>query len=259
MIKVKTRTKEIVFDLKNITAALEKVFLSEIVAAIDAAEYREYICIMKKLGWPAFFNFDSAFHTLIIYLFNHGHVDDIEPLLFEWYDRHYFVDLKKRISESAVIRKDRLASLSEALLLYQRGYYYGAVAIITPQLVGLVSDLNLYMKNNALVYNPANLKEIEQGCGISLSLDIGLILAAILEGKDLDDEPGGYDSLSSYMRFKVYNNKMSSEDTAYHVSRHLFSHGVQVNYGTRRHALRIIMCLDALVWITQVISTEYSL
>ena len=102
-----------------------------------------------------------------------------------------------------------------------------------------------------------NISEIESGCGLRASSEKGRILKAVLEGKDINDEQGEYDCLTNYLRFKIFENRMSDEDTAHHVSRHLFSHGIQVNYGTRNHALRVIMCLDALVWITQVIAEEY--
>ncbi len=222
----------------------------------EAEQYRKYISVMKKLEWPAYLDGDTDFHNMIVDSFEDGKIDEIEKIVFERYDHLYLVELEERISNSTVIKDERLSSLSEALLLYQLRYYHGAVAIITPQLIGIVSDLEGYMEENSLEYNPANVSEIEHGCGLQSNSEKGRVLKAVLEGRDLNDEQGEYDCLTHYLRFKVFENRMSDEDTANHVNRHLFSHGIQVNYGTRSHALRVIMCLDALVWITYVISGE---
>lgn len=257
--KIFTRTGEVVFDMDKIAAAIEKAYQTELAAEreVEAEQYRKYIAVMRKLGWPAFLDGDTDFHEKIIESFEGGSLESIKCLIYEHYNHLYLVGLEERISESYVIKKDRLPSLSEALLLYQLRYYHGAVAIITPQLIGIVSDLERYMEDNSISYNPDNIFEIERGCGLESNSEKGRVLKAVLEGRDLNDEQGEYDCLTNYLRFKVFENRMSDEDTEHHVNRHLFSHGIQVNYGTKDHALRVIMCMDALVWITQVISDEY--
>ena len=257
--KIFTRTGEVVFDMDKIAAAIEKACQAELAAEreAEAEQYRKYIAVMRKLGWPAFLDADTDFHQKIVESFEGGKFEEIKYLIYEHYSHLYLVGLEERISESCVIKKDRLPSLSEALLLYQLRYYHGAVAIITPQLIGIVSDLERYMEEHSMSYNPDNIFEIERGCGLESNSEKGRVLKAVLEGRDLNDEQGEYDCLTNYLRFKVFENRMSDENTEHHVNRHLFSHGIQVNYGTKDHALRVIMCMDALVWITQVISDEY--
>lgn len=254
-----TRTDEIYYDIAKIIAAVESAHQAELAAEreVEAEQYRKFISVMRKLGWPAFLDGDSDFHGKIVEAFEEGRSEEVENLIYEHYDHLYLVGLEERISESEVIKGDRISSLSEALLLYQLRYYYGAVAIITPQLIGIVSDLEKYMEEKSIEFNPLNIYEIETGCGLQSNSEKGRVLKAVLEGKDINDEQGEYDCLTNYLRFKIFENRMNDEDTKHHVSRHLLSHGIQVNYGTKNHALRVIMCLDALVWITQVISEEY--
>lgn len=257
--KIFTRTGEIAFDMDKIAAAIEKAYQAEMAAEREAEveQYRKFIRVMRKLGWPAYLDGDTDFHGMIVDSFEDGRINEIEKMIYERYNHLYLVRLEERISESCVIKKERLSSLSEALLLYQLRYYHGAVAIITPQLIGIVSDLEKYMEEKSIEYNPVNIFEIESGCGLQLNSEKGRVLKAVLEGRNLNDEQGEYDCLTNYLRFKIFENRMSDEDTEHHVSRHLLSHGIQVNYGTRNHALRVIMCMDALVWITEVISDEY--
>ena len=251
--------RDIHYDMDKIIAAIEKACHEEMVREQEenAECYRKYISIMRNLGWPAYLNPDTDFHEEIVDLFEAGEYEKLEKAIIDHYDHLYLVDLEKALSDSCVIRGERVASLSQALLLYQLRYYYGAVAIITPQLIGIVRDLEIFMETNSLDFNPVNISEIESGCGLEVTSEKGRILKAVLEGRDINDEQGEYDHLSNYLRFKVFENKMSPEDTGQHVNRHLLSHGIQVNYGTRNHALRVIMCLDALVYITQVIAEEY--
>jgi hypothetical protein len=47
---------------------------------------------------------------------------------------------------------------------------------------------------------------------------------------------------------------MPKEETQKHTNRHLLCHGAQLNYGTKEHALKIILCIDALMWVGEVIA-----
>ena len=79
-------------------------------------------------------------------------------------------------------------------------------------------------------------------------------MTAVLEGKSSDDLQGEYGYLLGYLRFKIFRTHMSKEDTEHHVNRNLLCHGAQLNYGTKEHALKVILCIDALSWVAEVIA-----
>ena len=46
----------------------------------------------------------------------------------------------------------------------------------------------------------------------------------------------------------------TKEEMEKHVNRHLLCHGAQLNYGTKEHALKVILCIDALATVAAVIA-----
>lgn len=48
----------------------------------------------------------------------------------------------------------------------------------------------------------------------------------------------------------------SKKETEKHVNRNKLCHGAQLNYGTKEHALKTILCIDALAWIAEVIANS---
>ena len=61
---------------------------------------------------------------------------------------------------SVVINVDRLPLFHKAFLLYQLGYYYGAVAILITQLIGITADIEKYLKKNASSFDPTTIQLI---------------------------------------------------------------------------------------------------
>ena len=47
---------------------------------------------------------------------------------------------------------------------------------------------------------------------------------------------------------------MTPEELEENANRHGVNHGNQCNYGTQDHALRLILCLDALVYVAEILS-----
>ena len=79
-------------------------------------------------------------------------------------------------------------------------------------------------------------------------------MTAVLEGKSLDDDQNEYGFLLGYLRFKTFRTHISEEEMERHVNRNMLCHGVQLNYGTKEHALKTILCIDALAWVAEVIA-----
>ena len=190
--------------------------------------------------------------------FNHDHV--ITPWNNWKYETYQNKDnqtryrLEDQLAESDVIKKERLPLFHEAFLLYQLGYYYGAVAILINQIVGITADIESFLKSNNASYDPKTVELMEKRYRVTSATDTGRVMTAVVEGKNIDEDEGEYGYLLGYLRFKVFNTHMPKDETQKHTNRHLLCHGAQLNYGTKEHALKVILCIDALMWVGEVIA-----
>ena len=82
----------------------------------------------------------------------------------------------------------------------------------------------------------------------------GKAIKILLETKDINGNDREYDYLMGYLRIKFLSNNLSEEELSIHPNRHAFCHGEQCNYGTKEHALKTILCLDALEYVASVIA-----
>lgn len=248
----------IAFDIAKITAAVEKAIqsqsYSEYYTEEEAENYHEYIRLMAELDWPAYINGDSAFHQLVLDRYESEGEEGVVSAIYDYYGALYLKDLEDQLAESVVIKKERLPLFHEAFLLYQLGYYYGAVAILINQIVGITADIENFLKSHNVSYDPKTVELMEKRYRVTSATDTGRVMTAVVEGKNIDDDEGEYGYLLGYLRFKVFNTHMPKDETQKHTNRHLLCHGAQLNYGTKEHALKVILCIDALMWVAEVIA-----
>ena len=250
----------IAVDIAKITAAVEKAIqsqsYSERYTEEEAENYHEYIRLMAELDWPAYINGDSVFHQLVLDRYESEGAEGVVSAIYDYYGALYLKELEEQLAESDVIKRERLPLFHEAFLLYQLGYYYGAVAILINQIVGITADIENFLKNNNASYDPKTLELMEKRYRVTSSNDTGRVMTAVVEGKNIDDDEGEYGYLLGYLRFKVFNTHMPKEEMQKHTNRHLLCHGAQLNYGTKEHALKVILCIDALTWVGEVIAAN---
>lgn len=250
--------RAIALDIAKINAAIEKAMLSqshsECYSQEEAENYHDYIRLMADLDWPTYINGDPVFHQVVLDRYDSEGEKGVVSAIYDYYGALFLKDLEEQLAQSNVIKKDRLPLFHEAFLLYQLGYYYGAVAILINQIVGITADIENFLKNNNASYNPKTLELMEKRYRVTSATDTGRVMTAVVEGKNIDDNEGEYGYLLGYLLFKVFNSHMPKEETQKHTNRHLLCHGVQLNYGTKEHALKIILCIDALMWVGEVIA-----
>ena len=155
-----------------------------------------------------------------------------------------------------MIHTERLPAIREAFLLYQLGYYYGAVAILVTQVEGLLSDIDEYITRAGRVYDERSLHLVATRYKVSNKKEKGLVIKTLLEAKGIDGVAGEYDYLIGYLRMKFLGNKLSEEELAEHANRHAICHGEQCNYGSKEQALKTILCVDALEYVATVIANS---
>lgn len=255
---IKRDGRTIVYDIEKIEAAImracETIYIKDRYTDEELGNYHDYVRIMAELDWPAYINGDSVFHRMILDRYESEGETGVVSAIYDYYGALYLKELEEQLAESDVIKKERLPLFHEAFLLYQLGYYYGAVAILINQIVGITADIEKFLKNNNASYDPKTLELMEKRYRVTSSTDTGRVMTAVVEGKNIDDDEGEYGYLLGYLRFKVFNTHMPKDETQKHTNRHLLCHGAQLNYGTKEHALKVILCIDALMWVAEVIA-----
>ena len=247
------------FDTKKIMEAIDKAWIASTDISFteeNKKNFHDYVRIMAEIDWPAYINGDPIFHSTIIDRYEIEGESGVAEEMYHYYDALYLKGLEEQLSASEVINQERLPLFHEALLLYQLGYYYGSVAILTPQIVGITADIEKFLKKNHASYDSETLALMKKRYGFYHTNDTSRVMTAVLEGKTLDDEQNEYGFLLGYLRFKTFHTHIPKKETEKHVNRNKLCHGAQLNYGTKEHALKTILCIDALAWIAEVIANS---
>lgn len=257
---IKRDGREVLFDMEKIMAAIysamQPTSYYDRLSDEEQKHYHSYVRIMAEFDWPAYINRDAVFHQLIIDTYESDGASGVESAIYDYYGALYLKELEDRLSSSEVINKERLPLFHEALLLYQLGYYYGAVAILITQIIGITADIEKFLKKNKASYDSKTLELIKRRYGLDHKNDTSRVMTAVVEGMSIDDEENEYGFLLGYLRFKLFRTHMPKAETEKHVNRHMVCHGTQLNYGTKEHALKVILCIDALAWVAEVISEK---
>lgn len=248
------------FDISKIVQAIEKAMEARCnQATVEESEnYRKFVRVMAELDWPAFLEYDPKLHAEVLSCVNSSNLDGITEALYNHFNALFLKDLQDRCEASQIIQSQRMPAIREALLLYQLGYYYGSVAILVTQLAGIVSDIDTYITVSGRTYDTENLRLINSRYKVSSKNEKGLAIKALLEAKDIDGVTGEYDYLIGYFRMKVFGSNLSGDALCEHANRHAICHGDQCNYGSKEHALKTILCIDALEHVADILTNDDS-
>lgn len=153
------------FDESKIALAIQKAFEATAWTSYDGCateeeqeNYRKFVRIMAEFDWPAFLEYDPDLHSEVISCVEAGDAEGISQALYNHFGPLFLKELEERFEESEVIHPERLPAIREAFLLYQLGYYYGAVAILVTQYKDRVErklyegaiDSSHYVRNHLL-------------------------------------------------------------------------------------------------------------
>ncbi len=236
------------FDIDKIVEA--------IMLAMDKQQeqnYHDYIRIMAEIGWPAYLDGDFDFHERIIKFYENKLFDKIEEAIYTHYNDIYIDELQERLEKSLIIKNARNHIFKEAFLLYKLGYYYGCVASLMTQVIGVIKDIENYFIQNGAAYAEKNIKLLSSRYKVSENSEKGKLIATLLEGKDLNDEQGEYWYLIGYFRNKIFRDKLDDCELSTQVNRNMIFHSNQLSFGSKEQALKLIICIDSLCWISEVI------
>lgn len=249
-----------VFDMSIIVEAISKELSQDDfrVAKTHKKNYHKYIRIMAELGWPAYMDGDYNFHERIVSLCKNGTQDLILNAIYEHYDALYIQYLQESLEESKVICKNRIPLFKEAFLLYNLGYYYGSVTLLLTQLAGIIKDIDCYLSEMGLEYDEDSFKLLNTRYKVSKNGEKGKILLTLLEGRKYNDEDNEYLYLIGYFRSLLFAEKLDNDCLTTQINRNMIFHGEQVTFGSKEQALKLILCIDSLLWVCEVLYKRYN-
>lgn len=257
---IKRSGKEVAFDVDRIIAAIMKaegiIYESRELSGSAQEKFHRYLQIMEEIDWPAYVNGDTIFREIVVEEYEQSGTDGVIPLIYDYYGPGYLLDLEDQLSASEVIKTDRFPILKEAFLLHHLGYFYGSVSILIPQIYGIISDINDYLNLLNEDYDPDTRRLLHERYRFEKNSEISQIMTAVIEGEGIDDEREGYGYLANYLRFRIFNGDLSTKSAEHNPSRHMICHGRQLNFGTKEHSLKTIICIDALATIADMITED---
>ena len=222
----------------------------------ELENFRNYLRVMSELDWPAFFEYDPFFHKTILQCVEDNDMERLLLTLHERFDSAYLRDLERRLYASPVIADQRMPPIHEAFYLYRHKRYYGAGSIFVDQMEGVIKDIEEYVYTRKSGYSKKTLALATTFYRVSLNREKGQVIKALLEARESSSVLGEFICMIEYFRLKFFKDMKGNEEWGENANRHGINHGNQCNYGTRDHVLRLILCLDALVYVAEILSQD---
>ena len=255
MIVIKRDGCVVDYDRSVIAQAVEVICRAMHETTDDELEnYRKYQQVMAELDWPAFFEYDPTFHRMILQCVEDCDMDQLLLALHERFNTRYLRELEQRLYASAMITDQRMPPIHEAFYLYRHKRYYGAGSILVDQMEGVIKDISEYVSTRTSGYSKQTLALVKSRYDVKLWSEKGQVITALLEARESSQILWEFDYMIGYFRMKFFKDKITPEELEENANRHGVNHGNQCNYGTQDHALRLILCLDALVYVAEILS-----
>lgn len=230
---------------------LEQIKLPELKFSPDLILNMNYIMIMHKLKYPLFLESDKNFKRDIV-----KYKDDavnIEKVIYEYANEDYLNNLFEQWETSSCIKVERLPIFREAIDLHIKGYYYACTTMMMCQLYGVVIDIYNHIEKNDIEISEESKKELAKEYEIEkIDSEKGKLiqLAFIPDGGHIIKE-----AIVEYFKKEVLSSSESKKRWEHQPLRNKICHGEQLNYGTKEHSLKAILCINLLVKLGKSIMT----
>ncbi|MCD7950512.1 MAG: hypothetical protein LUG12_09670 [Erysipelotrichaceae bacterium] len=284
---VSEATKKIDVDsyTNNISSTLSKVFDDDFWKTIDVIN-RNFDSIIKKLSISAMADDMKDMWITCSYLMA---LKDYKWPLYSLNDSDFIdviLDLsEKRVSQNvmdetviAILTNDYIKNLNfkfnyqnesrnwspildEIIISYLHGLYFSSTSLSMCAISGLINDLftkyDDYLEENKENLNIlADFLELSNNDLNSKNKDEKRKLALIVN--DIDIGYFRWQNALYYIFKDVYTSKTKNYDSN-QPCRNLICHGNQINYGTKEHALKAILCIDIVIWLDNYMYEKYKM
>ena len=215
-----------------------------------------FLIYVNEVKWPLFMVTDEEFVNRILSIkknHNEENIENIENAIFEYIDDQYIDSLFESWKTVDNIKTERIPLLREAIELYKKGYYYGSTSLLMCQMDGLANDIFAANMPNDLdseiiekiyrVYAGAqiqnshdfhSIKDVKKREKLQLLWASGSVEHGLLQWQIIIKYI--YESIYASGNNADYNNPC----------RNKICHGDQLNYGTKKHAMKAILVIDLL-------------
>lgn len=222
---------------------------------ISESTYKEfqkivYLQYLEKIQWPLFLLIDDELMSVLEPYMNGTDVEQtqVKQAILDFLNDDYVLKLSKKWEHKTAINPARIPALNEAVKMYMDGYFYGCTALLLCQFEGIVSDIYKMeidagreftledLKSAYKYYNP----DKKLNSKLSMNSEKNQLLAI------LSETDGGflYWFAGVGYLYKVIMTSSGKMSQSEHPCRNKICHGIQLNYGTREHALKAILIID---------------
>lgn len=219
---------------------------------VQVAQDLQYNGKLRYLKWPLYFERDQK----LIDYFNSidtgekikitkKQEDEIANLVFHCLDEEWLINLQDRWRASSFIEPDRGKLLDEGVALYRNDFYYGSTALMICQVYGIAMAINKFVKKNNLIASSEDKELIQKTFSIiKIDSEKGQMLQLFM-----NSQVGGFVwyYIAEYFHSEILCSSESKTRMYRHPLRNKICHGTQVNFGTKEHALKAILCIDILI------------
>lgn len=212
-----------------------------------------YLNKLESLQWPLYFVFNKdLMQELAPYRsITEENKDEISTIVYEFCTAEFIDGLYMAWNNSSVMDKKRIPILQEAISLYNGRLYYGCVSILVCQLNGIITDIYNMQRQYGKDFDLEDVKMAYQS--FNPQKEVPTRIKKDSERTQLlwfisDAEEGLMYWIKSIEY--IYNIILTSEDSmnqSSHPCRNKICHGIQLNFGTREHALKSILTIDMMI------------
>jgi hypothetical protein len=202
----------------------------------------QYIMLMHKIQYPLFLETDEEFKKEVVK--HENDIKEVEIVIENYLNDEYLKSMLKEWETSNCINKDRLPILKEAIELHLKKYYFACTSMMMCQLYGIVIDIYHYLRKMDVEISEESKNDLAKEYQIEkIDSEKGRLiqLAFIPEGGHLIKE-----AIVDYFQKEILSSSEKQERWRHQPLRNKICHGDQLNYGTKEHSLKAIMCINLL-------------
>ena len=240
-------------QVQKITITLPKVKTPQIEFSEEMKKnIKKYKCLkyLEKMEWPLYLLIDdnllSAMEPFIDDEKNNK--EDIKKVILEFLSDEYISNLASNWKNGKAINYGRIAALEEAVKLFKERYFYGCTALLACQFEGIISDIYKMQTDAGKIVSIEDFRMAYEYYNpdkkFSNSIRREREKNQLLEMASETDEGFFYWMAVIGYLYKIILTSDKEMNQSDHPCRNKICHGVQLNYGTREHAVKAILMID---------------
>ncbi len=218
----------------------------------EVTEHINFVMVLRKLKWPLFLEYDKNLQKQIIELYaekgnDHLHAEKINAVIFNYCDDKFIKKTFDFWAKCGQVSELRLPILREALDMHLAERYYASTALLMCQLYGVVIEISHFAQENSIIISNENKRKIAR----HYKMDDKLIDTEKGKFIQLSTLPNNgvllWEATAEYIQNEILCSSDSKIRWSQQPLRNKICHGEQLNFGTKEHSLKAILCIDILM------------